>query len=135
MSEKPISIAEMRDRINKNELVDPLITLESIMNGQDPRRVSELYKLVMDIEEMNHPDSDIARGDWDVLVDFVVNHAKYELVGIKQTIAAAKILAEYVHPKIKHSDEKGGGGLNSVISEPLTKEEIILFSEVYNDEF
>lgn len=134
MSDK-ISIAEMRDRINKNELVDPLITLESIMNGQDPRRVSELYKRVMDIEEMNHPDSDINRGDWETLVDFVINHAKYELVAIKQTLAAAKILAEYVHPKLKNTDEKGGSAVLSEISKDLTADEVRLFKEVYNEEF
>ena len=135
MSNKPLSIAELRDRINRNEMVDPLVTLEAITNGQDPRQISKLYDMVMDIEEMNRPDDDINRGDWDELMDFILKHGKHDTVQIKQTLLAAKTLAEYVHPKVKNSDIVGNDGVINSVSLPLTDDEVRTFKQVFNDEF
>jgi len=42
MPYKPITIEDLRALIHKGEVKDPLVFLESIMSGQDPRRLSSI---------------------------------------------------------------------------------------------
>lgn len=134
MSHKPISISELRDLINKGEAKDPLIFLESIMNGQDPRRLSSIYELVMEID--NFTGGDISKSDWNEIVDHVTSRYKYHTVSMRESLTASKTLAEYLHAKRKQIEvsslaNDNGDGSN----QPLTEEEIELFKEKFNDNF
>lgn len=104
------------------------------MNGQDPRNISRLYKLITDIHDFN--DGDVDPADWAEVVDLVLTEYKYRPVAIGESITAAKTMAEYMYPKRKQIDTNDiSGGSGSVIDNPLTGEEIELFKERFNDEF
>ena len=132
MPYKQLTISQMRDLINSGEVKDPLVFLESIMNGQDPRKVSGIYKLILDINDFS--DGDISREDWTEVVDYVISNFKYSTVSISESINAAKTLAEYLHPKRKQIEKVDGASGTSVAGK-LTEEEIELFKEKFNDEF
>lgn len=134
MPHTPISIDQLRDLINKGEVSDPLIFLESIMNGQDPRKLSRVYELVCEIDDFST--DHISKQDWNELFELVFNNYKYYTVSLAESIAASKTLAEYLHAKRKQveiTDNQSGTGDPS--NHPLTEEEIILFRERFNDEF
>lgn len=133
MSQTPLKIEELRDLINKGEINDPLIFLESIMSGQDPRRTSSIYELIMEMDSFTN--GEITPADWNELVDHVINHSKYKHVSLTESTNAAKTLAEYLHAKRKHI-EKVDRSLNGDVSaNPLTEEDIELFKEKFNDDF
>ncbi len=134
MHHKPLTVEDLRDLINKGQAKDPLIFLEAVMNGQDPRNISRIYKLVMDIHDFS--DGDVDPADWAEIVDLVLAEYKYRPVGIGESITAAKTMSEYLYAKRKQVDTNGGSGDGgSVHDNPLTAEEIELFKEVFNDEF
>lgn len=104
------------------------------MNGQDPRQISRLYKLVTDIHDFS--DGDVDPADWAEVVDIVLAEYKYRPVAIGESITAAKTMAEYMYAKRKQVDmSNGSGGSGDVAANPLTAEEIELFKEKFNDEF
>lgn len=133
MSKNNISIEDLRDLINKGEAGDPLVFLESVMNGQDPRRLSDIYNLVMEIQDFS--DGEPSSEDWAEIVDLVISRYRYHHVSLGESSQAAKTLAEYLHAKRKHVEMSGSrnGGQSEV--PPLTEEEIMLFKEKFNDEF
>ena len=134
MKHKPLTVEDLRDLINKGEAKDPLIFLEAVMNGQDPRQMSRLYKLVTDIQDFSDGDPDPS--DWAEVVDLVLSDFKYRPVSIGESITAAKTMAEYMYAKRKQVDTNGGSGSGGdVQNSPLTEEEIELFKEKFNDEF
>jgi len=134
MKQKPLTIDELRDLINKGEAKDPLVFLEAVMNGQDPRGLSRLYKLVTDIQEFNNGEPDPS--DWAEVIDLVMSDFKFRGVILGESIAAAKTLSEYLYPKRKQVDIGGSqGGSGDIQNNPLTEEEIELFKERFNDEF
>ena len=53
MTIQPITIEDFRAFIHKGEASDPIVFLESIVTGQDPRRISKIYDLIMDIDEFS----------------------------------------------------------------------------------
>ena len=133
MSSNPISIDQLRDLINKGEAKDPLVFLESVMNGQDPRRLSDIYRLVLEIEDFrNGPPTE---SEWAEVVDLVISRFKYHSVSLGESSNAAKTLAEYMYAKRKSVEVNGAGGEGSASSAPLTEEEIELFKEKFNEEF
>lgn len=133
MAESVLKIEELRTLIQKGEASDPLVFLESIMNGQDPRRLSSLYELIMEIDDFT--DGDIPRSDWNELVDNVLQNHKYKPVSLNDSQSAANTLAQYLHAKRKHVEGDIGFNGNSAEHTPLTEEEIELFKEKFNDEF
>ena len=133
MSKRPITVEELRDLINKGEASDPLVFLEAVMNGQDPRRLSDIYKLVLEVEDFC--DGKPSDEDWAEIVDLVINRYKYYTVSMNESAQAAKTLAEYLHAKRKNVEISGGAGSGSVSGNPLTEEEIELFKEKFNDDF
>ncbi len=134
MQRQPLSIEDLRSLINKGEAKDPLVFLESIMNGQDPRRLSSIYELVMEID--NFTDGDLSQGDWAEIVDHVSDRFHFHTVSLNESITASKTLAEYLHAKRKHVEIKdNSSGSGSVQDNPLTEEEIELFKEKFNDDF
>ena len=133
MSQKPLSVKEIRALINKGEASDPLVFLESVMNGQDPRRLSSIYRLVHDINDFSG--GDLTPSDWAEIVDHVTERYQYHVTHISESMSAAKTLAEYLHPKRKQVEISGMGEGTNVASSPLTDDEIELFKEKFNDEF
>lgn len=133
MSTKTLSIDQLRDLIHSGQAKDPLVFLESIMNGQDPRKINKLFELVSEIHAFS--DGEPTKADWLELVDYVNTHLKYQIVSLADSVGAAKTLSEYLHPKRKQIDLGGGDGGIGGSATPLTEEEIELFKEKFNDEF
>lgn len=134
MNHRRLNIEELRDLINTNQAKDPLVFLESVMNGQDPRQTSAIYDLIMEIDGWSG--GDISPEDWTEIIDHVSKFYKYKTVTLNESISASKTLAEYLYAKKKTVDINSGNQGNGDISkEPLTEDEIELFKEVWNDEF
>lgn len=134
MQPKPLSIEDLRDLINKGEAKDPLIFLESVMNGQDPRRLSSIYELIEEIDSFTN--GELSKSDWSEIVDHVRSRYKYHTVSLGDSLAASKTLAEYLHAKRKQVEVNGGqGGTADPTNHPLTSEEVELFKEKFNDDF
>lgn len=130
MSE-PLSIEQLRDLIHKGEAKDPLVFLESVMNGQDPRRLSDLYTLAIDIDEFN--DGTPCQEDWDLIYDKIRMMYKYQTVSLSESTSAAKTISEYLHAKRKQIETKESGVQAEI--QPLKKAEIKAFLKIYEDEF
>ena len=128
-----LKIEELRDLINKGQAKDPLVFLESVMNGQDPREFSGIYKLICEIDSFS--DGNISNSDWNEIVDYVSRRFKYDTVPMSDSMNAAKTLAEYLHAKRKQIENINGNSSEDPNNSPLTEEEIILFKEKFNDEF
>ena len=134
MQHKPLSIDDLRHLVHKGEAKDPLVFLESVMNGQDPRRLSSIYELILEIDSFTG--GDIGSGEWGEIVDHVSNRYKYKPVSLGESTNAAKTLAEYLHAKRKQVEIKGAGGIGgSIVDTPLSEDEIELFKEKFNDDF
>lgn len=133
MSQKALTIEQLRDLISTGESKDPLVFLECIMNGSDPRDTSDIYDLVMDIDGFTE-DGVPSKEDWKQLVYHVENHFKYKIVSLSESTSAAKTLAEYLYAKRKQVDINDGSSEEMKLP-PLTEEEIDLFREKFNDEF
>lgn len=126
-----LSIEQLRDLIHKGEAKDPLVFLESVMNGQDPRKQSDLYTLAIDIDEFSDgvPDAD----DWALIYDMIRMHFKYQSVSLSESTSAAKTISEYLHAKRKQIETKESGAMAEV--QPLKKAEIKAFLKIYEGEF
>lgn len=129
---KILTIQELREKITKGESKDPIVFLEAIMNGQDPRSIGHLYNLITEINEFT--DCSPTEDDWKEVCKFVENECKYKSVSLNESLNAAKNLSEYLHPKRKQIDIEASSFGNSKIT-PLTPEEIELFKEKFNEDF
>ena len=124
----------MRDLINKGEAKDPIVFLESVMNGQDPRNLSSIYNLIIEIDSFS--DGKITKEDWHEIVDHVIAKYKYHTVSLSESLNASKTLAEYLYAKRKHVEISGDiNHSESVENNPLTEYEIELFRDKFNDNF
>ena len=106
MIKSPITIEDLRDSINDGTSKDPLVFLESVMNGQDPRKLSSIYELVMEIDGFCN--GDLSSGDWSEIVEHVDQYNKYKDVSLNESIVASKTLAEYLYAKRKQVEIKDG---------------------------
>lgn len=127
-----LSITELRERIESGEILDPIVFLESIMSGQDPRKLSNVYTLAEEIQDLTGGELEVS--DWEEMLECIRETIKFEPVSLQESQTAAKIIAEYLHPKRKQVDVTGGSGdcKSSGIS-PLTKEELITLRDTFND--
>ena len=133
MSYQALTIPQLRDLINTNQATDPLVFLESVMNGQDPRRLSAMYTLIMEIDSFC--DGDLSKSDWNEIVDLVSKQFKYHEVSLSESTQAAKTLSEYIHAKRKQIEKIDGNAQVGGSATPLTHEDIELFKEKFNDDF
>ena len=129
-----ITVDQFRQLIHDGELQDPLIFLESIMGGQDPRTFSKIYELIMEINDFSK-DGAPDEADWEELLHYAQTHCKFKSVTLTESTSAAKTLAEYLHPRRKQVDITGTTTSGTLEHTPLTEEEIVLFRERFNDEF
>ena len=130
MAEDRVSIDELRGRIHDGECSDPIVLLESLVAGVDPRRTSELYDLIEEISDFGFPDD----SDWQSILNLVRGKFKYDSVSISESHSAAKTLAEYLHSKRKQIDINTNNSEEASVPE-LTELEIETFKQVWNDEF
>ena len=131
-TDQPISIQDLRDLIQSGEIVDPLVFLQSIMSGHDPRKLSAIYALIIEIDNPGG----VSKYDWERVVDMVKDDYRYASVNINQSMTAGKTLAEYLHPKRKQIELRDSN-LNgrSPIDVNLSDDEIDRFKERFNNEF
>ena len=132
-SKKLLSVEELMELIHTGEAKDPLVFLESVMSGRDPRGISSIYRLVMEIDKFSG--GDVSKTDWYEVVELVKNDFKYKPVTLGNSIIASKTLAEYLFPKRKQVDLSDGSGNASGNNNFLSEEEIELFKEKFNDDF
>ena len=128
-----LTIEELREMILKGEAKDPLVFLESVMNGQDPRKLSSIYELIMEIDEFS--DGEISKNDWNEILDLVRSTYKYHTVSLADSLNASKTLAEYLYAKRKQVDVNNTQISNDNSNAPLSAEEIELFKEKFNEWF
>ena len=133
MSQSPLNIEELRDLIHEGKAKDPLVFLEAVMNGQDPRQLSSIYELVMEIDSFTN--GELNKSDWNEIVDHVVSRYKYHTVPLSESMSAAKTMAEYLHAKRKQVENIDNNSTIDPNAHPLTEDEIELFKEKFNDEF
>lgn len=129
---KSLNIEEFRELIHNGEASDPLIFLESVMNGQDPRLYSEVYQLAIDIDDFSGgcPSPE----DWAEIFDQIRVSCKYMPVSLSESTTAAKTIAEYLHAKRKQIETKNSDGEHGQPSK-LTKAEIRAVLKIYEGEF
>lgn len=127
-----LTIDELREMIHNKEASDPLVFLECVMNGQDPRVHSKIYGLVNDID--GFCDGVPTKAEWQEVVELVNASYKYQPVKLSESSSAAKTLAEYLHAKRKNIELSETSNVSGSAT-PLTEEEIELFREKFNDQF
>lgn len=120
--------------LNQTTHDDPLIFLEKIMSGFDPRKYSGLIELVNSIDEF-FGDGDIPNKEWKELCNLVRTDYKHAIVCSKDSLRAATTLAEYKHSKRKSLEINGNLSSNDPNNSSLTEKEIKLFREKFNDEY
>ena len=133
MQNRKLKIEELRELINKGEASDPLVFLESVASGSDPRSTSQLYEFINEINEFNDgapPDQD----EWEEILNYIHIYHRYQTVSLNESITAAKTMAEYVHAKKKQIDTNINVESKKLNLE-LSEEEIELFKEKFNAEF
>lgn len=133
MSKSPLNIEELRHLINEGKAKDPLVFLEAVMNGQDPRKLSGIYDLIMEIDSFTG--GDIGKSEWNEILDHVTSRYKYHTVPLSESMSAAKTVAEYLHAKRKQIETVDTNNTANPNANPLTEDEIDLFKEKFNDEF
>ena len=133
MVSESLSIDQLRELINKGEVKDPLVFLECVMSGQDPRNHSDLFELVQEIHEFTGGDIDSA--SWLEVVEAVKSKYKYQKVTLAQSSSAAKFLSEYLYPKVKAGEFCSSFGGGEASQHPLSEKEIELFKRKFNEEF
>ena len=133
MQPDKLSIEDLRELIHKGEVKDPLVFLESVMTGQDPRKLSSIYELICEID--NFTDGNITKSDWSEIVDAVTANYKYHTVSLGESINASKTLAEYLYAKRKQIEINKNDTTDDISNSPLSEEEIELFKEKFNDDF
>lgn len=131
MTQKKLTIDDFRNMIKEGKAEDPLLFLESIMNGKDPRKTSRLHDIVSEINDTGGlPDLN----DWNEITTIILEEHECEEVSVGDSLTASKTLAEYLHAKKKQIEMNTNIGEGSS-AKPLTENEIELFKEVWNDEF
>ena len=116
----------------KENIPSPLEFLTQIMNGKDPRRISEIYRLVLYLEdEYGEDPPDI--WDWLELTELIKREYRFSIVEIGKSQDAAKQLMEYTHPKRK-SVEKTVTNKASEASE-ITRKEARILKKVFELEY
>lgn len=134
MHKPNLDIDQLRELINKGKATDPLVFLESIMNGKDPRKLSSIYNLVREIDSFS--DGVPSEADWREIVDHVSSNYYYHSVSLSDSIGASKTLSEYLFAKRKQIDMTGmGSAEGGMLVEELTEEEIEVFKEKFNEDF
>ena len=132
--QQPLTIQNLRELIHQGEAKDPLVFLESVMSGNDPRQLSDIYELIEEIDSFTG--GDISQGDWSDIVDLVSTFYKYRTVSLSDSIGASKTLAEYLHAKRKQIDINTDSSSSGILANNLlTEEEIEIFKEKFNDDF
>lgn len=112
---------------------DSLKFLESVMAGNDPRELSEIYKLMEAIEDFCG--EKIGKKEWQEVKELVEARYKFETVQLSQSILAGKTLAEYQYAKKKAIDINSMVNISETHGLSLTESEIDIFEKKFNNRF
>jgi len=112
---------------------DPLEFLESVMGGNDPRKLSELYLLMEKIEDFHG--EDIGKKEWSEIKELVESRYKFEVVPLNQSITAGKSLAEFKHAKKKAIEMNNTVNIATKHDLSLTEKEVVMFEKKFNSRF
>lgn len=126
-------MASIEEQINKicekENSPTPLEFLTSVMNGKDPRRVSTVYKHLLDLEDLNG-DEPPDQYEWLELVELIKNEYRFSIVEIGKSQDAAKQLMEYTHPKRKAIEKTITNKASS--TSKITRREAITLRKVFD---
>lgn len=112
---------------------DPLVFLKAIMDGNDPRKSSQLYNMITGHYEDNFGEPPTVE-EWEEIVEYVEENCKNENVSIALSRQAAQTLMEYKHAKKKHGT--GSSDADSAAElPPLTEPELELFMDWFDVNF
>ena len=129
-NDKKLTPDELREMIHNGLIADPLVFLASLVDGYDPRKISAVYNYIEKIEDENGlPTQD----QWDMLKSLARKYGRFESVGIEVSLSSAKSIAEYTHAKKKEIKNENVNADSSYT--PLTKDEVIIFRETWDNEF
>ena len=130
-------IDQFRSLIESGEATDPLVFLEALTSGQDPRTLSALHTIIEEITEFD--DTDLPDPDtWLRLVRLVRAKYRYQPVSLQESQNAANILMRHLHPTLKQvASHNTNVTVDNTPTQPpaLTLEEIQLFKRVFDEEF
>ena len=112
---------------------DPLAFLKSIMEGNDPRKSSELYNMIMEEYEDNFGEPPCAER-WEEIVEFIEENCRNEKVPVALSRQAAQTLMEYRHAKKKQGSGKNLAETTAELP-PLTEPELELFMDWFDANF
>lgn len=113
---------------------EPIEFLTQVMAGHDPRQLSDIYQMVLKIEE-EHGEHKLP-DEWDYveLVYKIKERYQFFPVQLSESHTAAKQIMEYTHAK-KKQVEHGGHILDSNAVQPLTEDEIEIFLEKFDERY
>ncbi len=130
-------IDQFRELIESGEATDPLVFLETITSGQDPRTLSTLHTIIEEITEFD--DTDLPTpDDWQRLIRLVRAKYRYQPVSLQESQNAANILMRHLHPSLKQvASHNTNVSIDNTPTQPppLSLEEIQLFRKVFDEEF
>ena len=130
-------IDQFRSLIESGEATDPLVFLEALTSGQDPRTLSTLHTIIEEITEFD--DTDLPDPDtWLRLVRLVRAKYRYQPVSLQESQNAANILMRHLHPTLKQvASHNTNITVDNTPTQPpkLSLEEIQLFKRVFDEEF
>jgi hypothetical protein len=133
-AKRNLTIAELRKLVHEGDASDPLVFLEALVGGQDVRKANEALRLAVEINDLTGGEP--SPEDWAELLECLYNSTPWQPVGLSDSLAAAKTLAEYLHPKRKQIDMTGlDGTVQGAQPAPLTAEEVDMFLERFNEHF
>ena len=118
----------------KLNVPEPIEFLTQIMGGHDPRRLSDIYQMILTFEEAYG--ESVRPDEWDYieLVETIKEKYTYSPVLLSESHAAAKQIIEYTHAKKKQVEHSGNVSGSSEIT-PLTSKEIRLFRRKFNRDY
>ncbi len=128
----------LEDNINQLcsglKVPQPIEFLTQVMAGHDPRHLSRIYELILEIEASIGEGVPPDNFDWMELVSLIKERYQYSPVGLSESHSAAKQIMEYTHAKKKQVDHSGTIS-NGEEVQPLTKKEVRLFNKRFNHEY
>lgn len=134
-----ITIEQFREFINLREAMDPLVFLESLMAGQDPRTLATLHHLVEEITEFDDGTDLPTIDEWETLTRLIRTKYRYHPVSLQESQQAATTLMRHLHPTLKQVHANNTNidmtSAEPAAPPPLNEAEVRLFLRAFGEEF
>lgn len=120
---------EVKKVCEEHDFIDPTILLTALTNGVDLRKVSLVYKWIVEFEDEagDEPPDEL---EFEQLKELIKNEARYLPVSLSDSLNAQKTLMEYMHSKKKSVDVQTTSTGDSV--QPLKPSEVRRFKRKFN---